>query len=110
MDYTNFLSWNVGRLVPNVGSGIKNTIEAIGVGASKFSGVRRIFARISLNLPEKLFCDFYLQMFSHKDHEVIFLCDLQKKVFVCFSQTLGAIFWSQTTLGAIFVRIFRDFA
>jgi len=25
-------------------------------------------------------------------------------------QTLGAIFWSQTTLGAIFTRIFRAFA
>jgi len=33
---------------------------SIGGGASKYFGVRRIFARISPNFPEKLFCDFCL--------------------------------------------------
>jgi len=35
--------------------------------------VRRIFVRISPNLPEKLLCDFCLQKISHKDHEDLFL-------------------------------------
>jgi len=42
--------------------------------------------------------------------KTFFWCDLQKRSPCVFLQTLGAIFWSQTTLGAIFTRIFRDFA
>ena len=39
-----------------------------------------------------------------------FWCDLQKNGLNCvFVQTLGAILWSPTTLGAIFAQIFRDF-
>jgi len=38
-----------------------------------------------------------------------FWCDLRKKDSCVFLQTLGTIFWSQTMLGAIFARIFRDF-
>jgi len=38
-----------------------------------------------------------------------FWCDLQKMDPCVFLQTLGTIFWSQTTLGAIFARIFRAF-
>jgi len=45
----------------------------IGVGARKFLGVRRIFARISPNLPEKLLWAFCPQFFSHKEHEDLFL-------------------------------------
>ena len=33
----------------------------------------------------------------------------KKRSSCVFVQTLGAIFWRQTTLGAIFARIFRDF-
>jgi len=44
----------------------------IGVAAGKFFGVRRIFARISPNLPEKFLFDFYRQIFSQKDHEDLF--------------------------------------
>jgi len=47
--------------------------KPIGVGASKYLGVGRIFARISPNLPEEFLCNFFLQIFSHKDHEDIFL-------------------------------------
>ena len=35
-------------------------------------------------LAEKLLCDFYLQIFSHRDHEDLFWCDLQKKGFHLF--------------------------
>jgi len=38
-----------------------------------------------------------------------FWCDLRKKDSCVFLPTLGTIFWSQTTLRAIFALIFRDF-
>jgi len=44
----------------------------IGVEQANF-GVRRIFARISLNFPEKFLCAFCQQIFSHKEHEDLFL-------------------------------------
>jgi len=47
--------------------------EHIGVGAGKFLGVRRIFDRISPNLPEKCMCAFFPQIFSHEEHEDLFL-------------------------------------
>jgi len=73
--------------------------------------VQRIFARIFPNLPEGLLCDFCLQIFFHEDHEDLFFYDMQKNgLSFVFLQMLGAIFCSQTTLGAIFARIGRDFA
>jgi len=78
----------------------------INVGAGKFLGVRRIFARCPPNLPKK-FCVTFANKFSPINDN--FWCDLQKKDSCVFLQLLSTIFWSQTTLGAIFVRIFRDF-
>jgi len=72
----------------------------IGVGANKFLGMQRTFARIFPNLPEKLFCDYSQQILSHKDHEDLFWYNLEK-VFVCFSANIGH---------HVFARIFRDFA
>ena len=46
--------------------------DTTGVGPGKFLGMPRIFARISPNLPAKFFSDFWLQIFSHKDHENLF--------------------------------------
>jgi len=51
-------------------------------------------------LPKKLSCNI-CRPFSW--------CDLQKWSALVFLQTLGAIFRSQTTLGAIFAQIFSDF-
>ena len=82
----------------------------IGVASGKFLGVQKIFARISPNLPEKILCDFCLQISSHKDREDFFWYDLQKRSSRVFLQTLGAILWKQTTLGATVVWIFREFA
>ena len=72
------------------------------------SGARRIFARISPNLPENFWAIFCAL------HEEQILDDLQKKRL---HVTLGAIFSNQNTLGAIFAcifgvfaQIFRDFA
>jgi len=36
-------------------------------------GVRRIFVRFSTNLPEKIMCEFSIQICPHKDHENHFL-------------------------------------
>jgi len=88
---------------------------AINVGASKFWEVQRIFARISPNLPENLFCNFCLQNFSHKDHENLFfgvtsikgLHLLFCKRWVSFLPGLSGTL--PRYLG-IFFWIFRDFA
>jgi len=64
------------------------------------------FARISLNLPEK-FCALFAHKFSPtKIIKIFFWCDLQKRSFL---PTLVADFLCQTSLGAIFAQIFRDF-
>jgi len=82
-------------------------VSTIGVGGDKFLGVRRIFARIFPNLPEK-FWSILPTNFSLKDHEVLFWDgllfwdevlfwdDLQKRSSCVFLQTLGAILWKQT--------------
>jgi len=88
-------------------------ITTIGVGTSKFLGVRRIFARISPNLPEKFVCDFCLQIFSHKDHEDLFWYDLQKikKVFMCFcfSAKVTHHFFKSNNAGRHFFPDFQGF-
>jgi len=61
----------------------------IGVGAGKFLGVQRIFARISPNLPQNFLCDFCLKSFPHKDH---LWYDLQKKVFLCLYAKVWRLF------------------
>jgi len=71
-------------------------LQIIGAGASKFLGVQTIFAQIFPNLPKKLSCNF-CQSFLWGD--------LQKWSSLVFLQTLGAIFRSQTPLGAIFPRV-----
>jgi len=54
--------------------------------------VRRIFARISPNLPEKSLCDFCIQIFTHKDHETLFWCGLQKRSSFVFLLTVARHF------------------
>jgi len=76
----------------------------IGVGASKFWG---IFDRIFPNLLEKFLCDFCLQIFPQKDHEDLFWCDFQNKIFICFSANVGRNF--QTTFGHHFCLNFQGF-
>jgi len=84
-------------------------VSTVGVGASTFLRVRRSFARNFPNLPETFWATLPIN-FSLKGHEVHFWDDLQKRSSCVFLQTLGTILWNQTRLGAIFVRIFRDFA
>jgi len=62
----------------------------IGVGAGKFLVVRRNFARILPDLPEKYFK----------------ISDLQKKLFILIRAPL---FSNQNMLGAIFAQVFREF-
>ena len=57
-----------------------------GVGAGQFLVVRRIFAQIAPNLPEKFFVRLCLQLLSHKDRENLFFGVTSKKrlhVFFC---------------------------
>jgi len=91
-----------------VGEMINWRHESTCVGAGNFWVEQRIFARISPSLPEKFFCDVCLQIFSHNDHEDFFDVTPEKRSSCVFLQTVSANFWSQTTLGAIFVRIFRN--
>ena len=57
-------------------------------------GVRRIFARISPNLPKKSLCGFCLQIVSYKDHELkTFFGVTSKKAFICFSANLERNFF-----------------
>ena len=67
-------------------------IPAIGVGASKFLRVRRIFSRISSNLPKKFWATFCENIFLWRP----FL--EWKKVFMWFCTCWGSIFSNQSTL------------
>jgi len=70
-------------------------------GKASLWGVRRVFARISPNLPEKILGHFLCERF------------LMKTVLGAISSNqtaLGAISSNQTALGAIFARIFKEFA
>ena len=82
--------------------GPRPVVGPIGVGAGKCLGVRRMFARISPNLPEK-FCATLAYRFSLTKIMKIFFADFQTSVFVrsscVFLQKLGAIFLNQATLG-----------
>jgi len=55
-------------------------------------------------------CNFAYNFSPTKFIKTFFWIDLQKRSSCVFLQTLGAIFLSQTTLGAIFGQICRDFA
>jgi len=85
----------------------RRCIFIISVGASTFWGCdflpEGFLPAFPQTCPKSYLCNFYLQLFSHKDHEDIFWCDLRKRSSCVFLQTLA-------TLGAIFNRIFRDFA
>jgi len=65
----------------------------MGVGAGKFLGVRRIFARISPNLRQKFWATFSGKIFSHSN---CFWDDLQIGLHVILN-TLGTIFSNQST-------------
>jgi len=67
-------------------------------------GCAKDFCPKSSKLSRKVLCDFCQQIFSP------FLVWPPKMNSCVFLQTLGTIFWSQTTLCVIFARIFRDFA
>jgi len=79
-----------------------------GVGAGTFWGCDFLPA-CRQTCPKSYLCNFYLQFFPTKI-KTFFWCDLQKSSSCVFLQTLGSIFLSQATFGAIFTRIFRNFA
>ena len=75
----------------------------ISVGAGKFLGVRRIFARSPPNLPEK-FCVTFAHKFSPIKNP--FWCDLQKG-FMCFSANVGQYFLNSNNVGRHFFPNFN---
>ena len=60
------------------------------------------------NLPGKLFVHLLPINFLPQRSWRLFWCDLQKRSSCVFLQTWGAIFWSQTTMGAIVAQISKD--
>ena len=72
-------------------------------GARNFWGCDGYLPEFPQTCPKSFLCDFCLQIFSHKDHQVHFLA-----LFV-FLQTYGAVFWSQTTLGPFLTKFSRIF-
>ena len=84
-------------------------VSTTGVGAGKILGVGRIFARIFQTCP-KSFGRLGLKNFPLKYHEDLYWDGLQTSSSCVCLQTLSAILWNQTRLGAIFARIFKDLA
>jgi len=81
--------------------------QNVGAGARKFWRVRRIFAGISSNL----LCDFFLQIFSHKDYQDLFSGVTSKKrnVFTCFSANVGRHFLKANNVASPFCPDFQGF-
>ena len=69
-------------------------------------GSEKDFCPNSPSLPEKSYVQFCLQIFSNKDHEDIFWCDLQKMVFVCFCANFGYHFLKSNNAGR---HLYPDF-
>jgi len=87
----------------------RNVPEDIGVGASKFLGVRRIFARIFPNLPQKFLSDFSYKFSPTKIMKTVFWYDRQKRSSRVSLQTLGAILWNINNIGRHFCPDFQVF-
>jgi len=71
-------------------------------------GVRKIFARISVNFPEKFLCNFADRFSPIKIMKNFFWCDLQKKV-KCFSANLGCHFLKSNNAGRNLYSDFKGF-
>ena len=87
-------------------------IRTIGVGASKFLGVRRIFAQIFPKLPEKFWATLPANFFPQRSWRPFFGWP-PRKVFVCSSAKTpfyGRHFMKSNKIGSHFARIFKDFA
>jgi len=86
-------------------------IRTIGVGTSKFLGVRIIFAQIFPNLPNKFWATLPANCFPQRSRKP-FLGWPLKKVFMCFSAKTtfyGRHFMKSNKNGGHFAQIFRDF-
>jgi len=68
--------------------------------------VRRIFPRTSQNLTEKFYAILPTNVLLQISWRPFFGVTSKG---VTFLQTSGVLFWIQTTLGAVYSRIFRDF-
>jgi len=85
----------------------RRCLFAIGLGLREFLVWRRIFVRISPNFHEK----FFVQLVSTNSiprRSWRLFGVISKKGSCDFLRTLGAMFWSQARLGAIFTQIFGN--
>jgi len=73
-------------------------------------GMRKIFARISPNLPKRFRATFCANIFSHADHEDFSLGWPPKKRSSCDSANVGCHLLNLNNVGRHFSRIFREFA
>jgi len=103
--------WASCTLVPKVSVRIAvlSKVSGIGVGAMKFLRVRRILSWIFPNLPKNLLHDFCLQIFSHKNHEDLFLVWLLKKGLHLFSANVAHRFLKSNNVGCHFYPDFQEF-
>jgi len=79
------------------------TLCHIRVGAVKFSEGRRIFARISPNIPEKFCASFAYKFFPTKIMKSFFCCDLKNKGLYVFIWKLWASFLKSNNVGHHFL-------
>jgi len=94
------------------------SLTGVGVGAGNFLWVRRIFARISPNLPENLWTTFCAKIFSNRpffgmtSKKAALHVILQKlgAIFAQISRYLAKVFTFFVQISTNFAQIFRDFS
>jgi len=87
-----------------------NTVCCVQDRSRQIFGGAKDFSPNFRKLARKIFERLCLQVFSHKNHEDLFLVWSPNKGFHVVSANVGCRFWNQTTLGPIFDQIFSDFA
>jgi len=80
-----------------------------GVGAGKFWECEGFLPEFPQTCPKNFLGNFCPLIFSHNDHEDLFWCDLQKKVFMCFSVKLGCHCLMSNNIGRYFYPDFQGF-
>jgi len=85
-------------------------ILIIGVGVGKFGGCKGNYPEFSQTCPKSFCATLPANFLPQRSWRPFHGRTSTTKAIICFSTNVGAILWKQTTLGAIFGRIFSDFA
>jgi len=81
----------------------------IGAGAGKFLGYEAFFSEFPQTCPKSFLCNFANKFSPTKIMKVFFWCDLQKKVFMCFSTNFGCDFLKSNNAGRHLYPDFQGF-